>query len=152
MKFYGWKLEKDGKTITEYVTTEAKNIEVGFSANVMPKWITDHPTVEDFHRWQNRIPGRNNYDYLLDDRFDRMDDRMIVAILEKEGTIGYGSYTRPRAYGKAWTVSVGMDEQERGMARKRQNNEQSWSFPQSIPSSTGDWKRSVKHPSTDQEE
>lgn len=151
MKFYGWKLKKDG-TITEYVTDTAMKIEVNCHENVIPKWITDHPTKEDFARWHERIPGRSTYDFLLDDRFDRMDDRVIVAILEKEGTIGHGSYARPRAYGKDWTVSVGMDEQERGLARKRQNNEQAWPFPQSIPGSTGDWQRRLKHPSASEEE
>lgn len=142
MEYFGWKLKKDGKTIEVYKTDRAMRIEVNANENVIPMWITAHPTPEDFRRWRDRIPGARVYDYLLDDRFDRMDDRVIVAILEKEGTIEHGSYSRTQVYGKDWTVRVCMDEQERNMAKKRQNAACCWSLSESEPSCWGDWKRS----------
>ena len=138
-----WRLRKNGTIVKETLTyKDAIHVEARTVRNCIPAWLTDHPASVDFTTWYMSVPNQTYVPYLRQQRFDRMDEDLIIGILEKENVIEHGSYKR-KIYGDKWNLSATLCYQEDSLLRKHQYRREAWSFPESIEGSTSDWSRPI---------
>jgi hypothetical protein len=138
-----WKLRKNGVIVKEHLGyNDAIHVEARTVRDCIPAWLTDHPCKKDFYTWYMSVPNPTYIHYLQQPRFDRMDEDLIIGILEKENVIEHGSYER-KIYGDKWTFEESLSYQEDRLLRKRENRREAWSFPESIEGFISDWSRPI---------
>ena len=133
-----WIIDKDGTIREETASLTKWNLlDARLERRMMPRWITDEPCTEDFEIWYHSVPGTVEVPYL--EYYGKMDEEMLIQILEEENTIGRGTYKRPSGgYSESHTATIQTNGDYHAFRSQERKN--SWSFPELERSSgeTGD--------------